>query len=214
MCTNLDKSGPASVAHPGRGLNPGVAGKSPREAAWRVFYDTRFGRGILAWRGGILMGHELPAPESKKSPAAPGGGGEESFGKTLASSKPWQRRLAAPVVASLESYFAGVRVDFGALSLPLDFDSLTDFEHDVIQALASVGYGNVLSYGELARRSGHPRAWRAVGSAMARNRYPLIVPCHRVVRSGGKLGNFSLGPEWKQRLLDLEGVRPACLETG
>ncbi|MCL6106263.1 MAG: methylated-DNA--[protein]-cysteine S-methyltransferase [Actinobacteria bacterium] len=210
----MDKSLPASPAQPGRSLDRGAAGEPPGETAWRVFYDTRFGRGILAWRGGILMGHELPAPASKKSATARSGGREESFGKALASSKPWQRRLAAPVVASLESYFAGVRTDFEALSLSLDFDSLTDFELDVIQALAGVGYGNVLSYGELARRSGHPRAWRAVGSVMARNRYPLILPCHRVVRSSGKLGNFSSGTEWKQRLLDLEGVHLARLETG
>ncbi len=202
------------MARPGRGFKPGSAGESSGETAWRVFYDTRFGRGILAWRGGILMEHKLPAPESKKSAVARSGGREEPFGKMLASSKPWQRRLAAPVVASLESYFAGARVDFDAMSLPLDFDSLTNFELDVSQALAGVGYGNVLSYGDLARRSGHPRAWRAVGSVMARNPYPLILPCHRVIRNGGKLGNFSSGAEWKQRLLNLEGVRLACLETG
>jgi O-6-methylguanine DNA methyltransferase len=107
----------------------------------------------------------------------------------------------------LERYFAGERVSFD-----LDVDAyaaargLTDFEGDVYQALAGVPYGTAVSYRDLAAAAGRPNAYRAVGSAMARNRLPVILPCHRVVRNDGRLGDYGDDPAWKERLLTLEGV--------
>ena len=87
-----------------------------------------------------------------------------------------------------------------------DSDSDTDFEREVYRALAAVPYGTALSYRDLAHAAGHPNAYRAAGSVMARNELPVILPCHRVVRNDGRLGYYGDDPAWKARLLRLEGV--------
>lgn len=86
----------------------------------------------------------------------------------------------------------------------------TTFQRRVIRELRKIGYGRTISYGELAELAGAPRAARAVGTTMKQNHAPLIVPCHRVIASGGKLGGYSApqGLSLKQRLLELEGARP------
>ena len=83
----------------------------------------------------------------------------------------------------------------------------TDFERDVYRALAEVPYGEAVSYRDLAAAAGRPNAYRAVGSAMARNALPVILPCHRVIKNDGRLGFYGDDPAWKERLLALEGVR-------
>jgi len=104
----------------------------------------------------------------------------------------------------LRDYFAGKRVSFDEVEL--DLEGWTTFQRDVVRALRRVPYGEVVSYGDLARLAGHPRAQRAAGTFCARNRFGIVVPCHRVVASDG-LGSYgSLGPEYKRRLLALEGV--------
>ncbi len=70
-------------------------------------------------------------------------------------------------------------------------------------------YGQVASYRDLATAAGRPNAYRAVGSAMARNALPVILPCHRVIKNDGRLGSYGDDPAWKERLLALEGVRVA-----
>lgn len=85
--------------------------------------------------------------------------------------------------------------------LPLDLDRLTDFQRSVLGITASIPRGQVRPYGWLAAEAGRPGAARAVGSVMARNPVPLIVPCHRVVRSDGTLGEYSLGDTSNKRLL-------------
>ncbi|HSJ33521.1 MAG TPA: methylated-DNA--[protein]-cysteine S-methyltransferase [Acidimicrobiia bacterium] len=97
--------------------------------------------------------------------------------------------------------------------LPLDLRTVTEFRRQVLQVAATIPRGEVRSYGWLARRIGKPQATRAVGSAMATNPVPLIVPCHRVVRSDGHIGAYSLGgPDNKWTLLRHEGAEPDQLE--
>lgn len=97
-------------------------------------------------------------------------------------------------------------------SLPLDLET-TPFRRRVLEQAAAIPKGEVRSYGWLARHVGSPGATRAVGSAMATNPVPLIVPCHRVVRSDGRIGAYSLGgPENKWTLLQHEGADPERLE--
>ncbi len=104
----------------------------------------------------------------------------------------------------IEEYLAGRLTSF---TVPVDLRGLTTFQREVLEATRQVPRGSVVTYAELARRIGHPRAQRAVGAALKRNPVPLIVPCHRVVRSGGELGEYSGGgPAVKRRLLQLEGV--------
>jgi methylated-DNA-[protein]-cysteine S-methyltransferase len=108
----------------------------------------------------------------------------------------------------LERYFAGEPVSFGLdMAAYAALAGLTVFERDVYAALGRVPYGTVVSYRDLAAAAGRPHAYRAVGSAMARNRLPVILPCHRVVRNDGRLGAYGDDPAWKERLLTLEGVR-------
>lgn len=91
--------------------------------------------------------------------------------------------------------------------LPVDLRSVTGFQRSVLEVAAQIPYGQVRPYGWLASEIGNPGAVRAVGSTMAKNPVPLIIPCHRVVRSDGRIGNYSLGgPHNKTELLGHEGV--------
>jgi methylated-DNA-[protein]-cysteine S-methyltransferase len=104
----------------------------------------------------------------------------------------------------LDQYFNGKRTSF---SLQIDWQLSHGFRQMVLQTLFSqVHVGEVVSYGELARWVGHPRAGRAVGSAMATNPVPIVVPCHRVLQSGGKIGNYGGGVQMKRQLLTHEGA--------
>ncbi|MCA9116181.1 MAG: methylated-DNA--[protein]-cysteine S-methyltransferase [Planctomycetaceae bacterium] len=101
-------------------------------------------------------------------------------------------------------YAAGLPVDFSDVQLVER--RLTDFQQKVLARTRTLTYGQTITYGELAELAGRPRAARAVGSVMAGNTVPVIVPCHRVVASGGKFGGFSApqGPELKKQMLKLE----------
>lgn len=104
----------------------------------------------------------------------------------------------------MTAYFRGERVAFD--DVDIDADGWTQFQLDVGAALRSVSYGEVVSYSDLARLAGYPRAQRAAGTFCAHNRFPLVVPCHRVVGAQG-IGSYgSLGLDYKRRLLALEGV--------
>jgi methylated-DNA-[protein]-cysteine S-methyltransferase len=108
------------------------------------------------------------------------------------------------LVHSFRAYFDGERVDFAGVEV--DDDAWTAFQRDVFAAMRRVPYGEVVSYSDLARLAGHPRAQRAAGTVCARNRFPLVVPCHRIVSSDG-LGSYpGLGLDYKRRMLALEGV--------
>jgi methylated-DNA-[protein]-cysteine S-methyltransferase len=101
-------------------------------------------------------------------------------------------------------YFVGEADDF--LDVPLELEGATEFERELTAVLRRVGRGETVTYGELAALAGRPNAQRAAGSFCARNRFSLVVPCHRVVAANG-LGSYgSLGVEYKRRLLELEGV--------
>ena len=119
------------------------------------------------------------------------------------------RLLHAPhrldaVARQLDEYFSGRRHTF---DVPLDFQLSHGFRRVVLGHLAvDVRYGTTASYATLARLSGSPKAVRAVGTTCATNPIPVVVPCHRVVRSDGSLGGYRGGPAAKRALLDLEGV--------
>ncbi len=106
------------------------------------------------------------------------------------------------VVAELSAYFAG---ELRAFTVPLDLRIVPDFGRRVLEELCRVPFGELVTYGELARRSGSPGGARAVGRAVGANPIPIVVPCHRVVAAGGLLGGFSGGLPNKRRLLRLEG---------
>jgi methylated-DNA-[protein]-cysteine S-methyltransferase len=107
----------------------------------------------------------------------------------------------------LDEYFAGTR---RAFDLPLDFRLSSGFRRSVLAHLPEIGYGRTESYAQVATAAGSPRAVRAVGSACATNPLPLVVPCHRVVRSDGSFGGYRGGPEAKRLLLSLESGAPVA----
>jgi methylated-DNA-[protein]-cysteine S-methyltransferase len=106
----------------------------------------------------------------------------------------------------IDEYFAGQRTRF---DLPLDLRLCTGFRRLVISRLPGISYGATASYAAMAAAAGSPRAVRAVGTACAANPLPVVMPCHRVVRSDGSLGGYAGGTEAKRILLTLEGASPA-----
>lgn len=108
----------------------------------------------------------------------------------------------AAAVAQLEEYFDGRREQF---DLPFELSG-TDFQKSVWLELARIPYGETVSYAELALMVGRPQAYRAVGQANGANPIPIVLPCHRVVASGGGLGGYGGGLPMKRKLLALEGA--------
>ncbi len=113
------------------------------------------------------------------------------------------RRLAERI----QAYADGGRDLF--LDIPVALGDVTEFQGRVLQECRQIGFGRTLTYGQLAAKAGYPQAARAVGTVMAHNRVPLVIPCHRVVGSGGALRGYSGcgGTAMKRRLLELEGAR-------
>src|SRR5205085_4662842 len=101
----------------------------------------------------------------------------------------------------LDEYFSGRLAEF---SLPIDWSLVGDFGRRVLGRTAEIPYGSVSTYGDVARAIGSPRAARATGNALGANPMPIVVPCHRVLRSGGALGGYGGGVERKKQLLALE----------
>ena len=116
------------------------------------------------------------------------------------------RDAVAFALEELDAYFAGTLNRFTA---PIDLRGVTDFTRRVLRATRGIPFGRLRSYGEVARRIGSPGASRAVGGALGRNPVPIIVPCHRVIAGGGRIGGFTGGVATKRALLRIEGHEPA-----
>ena len=178
-----------------------------------------WGVGELWFEGPRLVWHEAPRPRAaphtgtrartRVTPARQGGVCHPPPSTaTLPAKRARERNGNAPEAENLLDrvvrYFAGERLTFDDVAL--DLDGWTPFQLDVVRALRLVPYGEIVSYRDLARLAGHPRAQRAAGTFCARNRFAIVVPCHRVVAAHG-LGSYgSLGLDYKKRLLALEGV--------
>jgi O-6-methylguanine DNA methyltransferase len=115
------------------------------------------------------------------------------------------RRLADRALRQLHEYFEGRRAYF---TIPVDLSGLPDFQRSVLRAARRIPFGETRPYAWIATEIGSPRAARAVGTALGRNPVPLIVPCHRVLRSSGDLGGYGLGVGLKRLLLHLERSTP------
>jgi len=167
-------------------------------------FPSDLGWMALAWSGQQLtrltFGHPSAAAAIASLEA------DDDWTTTAAESAPdWIARLAA----RLQSFASGGEERFD--DVPLDLSHLSAFQLRVVRACRRIDRGRVRSYGELAAASGSPGAARAVGSVMAKNRFPIIVPCHRVVGAAGSLGGFSArdGINMKRRMLELEGAELA-----
>lgn len=134
---------------------------------------------------------------------------EDEFRWRLRGPDKWVRsttascsEVLADASAQLTEYFSGRRLKF---QLPLELRG-TAFQVRVWKQLTQIPFGATRSYGEIAESIGHPAAYRAVGNANGRNNLPVLVPCHRVLATGGKLGGFTGGIGLKKRLLDHEAA--------
>lgn len=164
-------------------------------------FETQQGYVALAGRDGMLSASTLPQPSSEDALSAlragrNGGGTQDALSEAPDGFGDLPDRI--------KSYFRGETADFS--DVPIDLTGFGPFHAAAIRAARSIPYGAVVSYGDLARMAGSPRAARAAGGAMASNPAPVIVPCHRVLASGGRIGGFGAGIEWKRSLLRLEGV--------
>ena len=171
-----------------------------------LFYD--FVETPMGWVGALSSGRGLRRTTlPKPSPDVAGllSGHEESG----AEHSPDQ---LADVRANLEGYFRGEQVDFGDVAL--DFHDTSPFLQAAWTACRAIPRGETRTYKWLAARTGRPNAPRATGQSMARNRFPIVVPCHRVIASDGGLGGFgdrAAQLDLKRRLLELEGAFVAQL---
>ncbi len=160
-----------------------------------VIFGTRWGYfGLLGGENGLVRTC-LPvgsSGEAKERLLVSGG-----MGKSDAT-------LFGDLQEKIRAYFEGGCVDFA--DTRVNFDGLGEFGAKVLTACRKVGYGQTVSYGQLARLAGRPTAGRAAGNILAKNPVPLIIPCHRVIRSDGKIGGFSAegGQGMKKMMLELE----------
>lgn len=164
-----------------------------------TLFPTAFGPCGIAWNESGLT--RLQLPESDASATERRLRGRAQLVEPSAAPE-W----VAWAIVALQRYFAGRTVDFAGICL--DLRDCSDFHQRIYEALRDVGYGKTTTYGALAAEVGSPDAARAIGQAMGRNPLPIIIPCHRVLASGGRIGGFSAhgGATTKERLLTLEGV--------
>lgn len=162
-----------------------------------TLFDADFGTCGIVWTARGVSGFNFPEANAADTEAR-------------------LRRVAEPAdavpdeideaIVLLQRYFSGEPIDLS--SIPVDLTGVSDFHQQVYQAARQLAWGETVTYGELARRIGAEGAARAVGHALGRNPVAIIVPCHRILAAGNKIGGFSAfgGIGSKQRLLDMEGV--------
>ena len=162
-------------------------------------FDTAFGTCAIAWSGAGLTRVQLPETTAGEAESRVQRPGAEPAAMPLPA-------FAQEAVSALRRYFDGAPVSLELLLL--DENNVPSFNALIYRALRTVPRGTTVTYGDLAKRVGQSGAARAVGMAMGRNPWPVIVPCHRVLASGKKLGGFSApgGTVTKEKLLGLEGV--------
>ena len=164
-------------------------------------FDTAIGTCGVGWSQHGIIGLQLPerdraATERRLSARSRG---------SAPDAPPESIRHA---IADIQRYLTGAQVDFAPVVL--DLEGMNAFNRTIYELLRAVGWGQTTTYGALARQAGSPEAARAVGQAMGSNPIPVIIPCHRVLAKGHRIGGFSAygGIITKERLLELEGVGP------
>ena len=165
-----------------------------------ALFDTAIGRCGVAWGERVVVGVQLPEA------------GERETRARMLHRFPTAGEAAPPpevqcVIDRIAALLRGEASDLSAVAL--DMDGVPEFHRRVYEAARTIPPGKTLSYGDIARRCGAPGAARAVGQALGRNPFPIVVPCHRVLAAGGKIGGFSAqgGVATKRRMLAIEGAQ-------
>lgn len=166
-----------------------------------TLFDTAIGRCGVAWGEAGIVGTALPGASEDQMRRR----FVERFPGTVESPPP---AALEPVIAGIVALMAGEKVDLS--DAPLDMSAAPPFHRRVYDLARTIPPGETMTYGEIAVALGEPReAARAVGEAMGRNPFPILMPCHRVLGAGGRPGGFSApgGVETKLRMLEIEGAR-------
>jgi methylated-DNA-[protein]-cysteine S-methyltransferase len=165
-----------------------------------ALFDTAIGSCAVAWGDRGILGVQLPEADAARTRARM----RRRFPDARETSPPAQVQDAIDGIVAL---IGGAAVDFSGVTL--DMERVPAFQRRVYEVARTIACGATLTYGEIAKRLGVPAEAREVGEAMGRNPFPIIVPCHRVLAAGGKLGGFSApgGVATKRRLLAIEGAR-------
>jgi methylated-DNA-[protein]-cysteine S-methyltransferase len=158
-------------------------------------FETKWGYVLIAWNQHGICYLSLPGRKDKDR--------KNKIKDKFPGAKKGDPSEIRETIKLVKKYFAGEKVIFKE---KLDWSWATPFQKKALKELLKIPYGNTISYGELAKKAGSPKAARAVGTANAGNMIPLIIPCHRVIRSDGAFGGFS-GPggvRQKKRMLEME----------
>ena len=172
-----------------------MAGKMQKVIKYTIF-KTKWGHfGLISIEKGLLRTH-LPLPDAEKV--------KRQLLKGLPAHQ-YDRTLFNTLQKQIIAYFEGSYVNFDP-NIPIVLDGFSQFARRVLTACRKISFGQTVSYGQLAKKVRNPNAARAVGGVMSKNPLPLIVPCHRVIRSDGRIGGFSAqgGTKLKKRLLQFE----------
>jgi methylated-DNA-[protein]-cysteine S-methyltransferase len=162
--------------------------------------DTAIGAIGVAWSANGICRVALPERDRVRM--------EERFARHLGGATPGEPPAAiAAAIELIKRYAEGETIDFSGV--PVDLGSADQFRRAIYEAARKLGFGQITTYGGLCDAAGHPGMARETGEALGRNPVPLIVPCHRILAAGGKIGGFSApgGSRTKEKLLELEGVR-------
>ena len=176
-----------------------------RDRLWHTRIDSPIGELILAATNEGLREIEFGSnvPESDFVTRQRDRGLDPVRLERIEDAEPAVRQNLQRAVSQLNEYFGGQRARF---DVPLDWGAMAPFQRAVLEATATVPFGQLDTYAGIARRIGKPGATRAVGNALGRNPIPVIVPCHRVIRSDATIGGYTGGLGIKHRLLAIEGV--------
>jgi methylated-DNA-[protein]-cysteine S-methyltransferase len=165
-----------------------------------VIFKTKWGYFGLAGTEYALCRTQLPGPKSEKI---------KSMLLKNFHNPQFDKTFFKTLQEQITTYFEGAYINFSR-DVPLALEGLSSFGISVLTTCRAIEFGQTISYSGLAKKSGRPAASRAVGSALAKNPLPLIIPCHRIIRSDGKLGGFSApgGITLKEKMLELERQAP------
>ena len=160
-----------------------------------TIFNTKWGYFGLVAEEKTLLGTILPLPNPKKA---------ESLILKKYPNAEYQKYLLKPLQKKITTYFEGIRTDFNLI--PILLDGLKPLTISVLMTCRNIPHSRTISYSKIAQKIHCPKAARAIGNALSKNPLPLIIPCHRVVRSDGSCGNFSAtgGKKLKKKLLKLE----------
>ena len=166
-------------------------------------FDTGIGRCGIAWSSAGLSGMQLPEPDEARALSRL----KRRFPDLEQADPPiWVQQA----IDSVAAFLAGsITIDLG--SIPIDLKSVGNWEQSVYRGTRDIPVGSTITYGTLAERLGDPGKARAVGQALGRNPWPIVIPCHRITAAGGRTGGFSAsgGAATKLKLLEIEGALAA-----